>query len=93
VRRQIGEENTEVAGLCRTLKKLCINVTHMDSPTAFRCVGAEVQSAAGRLAKHVKIKNVSASSGWLQRVRNRHGLHNQKLCGKAVSAYKGGGGT
>jgi hypothetical protein len=51
--------------------------------------GAEIQSAAECLAKYLKIKNFSASSGWLWRFRNRHGPRNRKMCGEALCANKG----
>lgn len=48
-----------------------------------------IQSAAERLAKDLKIENFSASSDWLLRFRNRHGLRNRRMCGEALSANKG----
>jgi hypothetical protein len=50
--------------------------------------GAEVQSAADRLAKDLKIENYSASSGWLWRLRNRHGLRYRKLCGEDLARIR-----
>jgi len=53
--------------------------------------GVEIKSAAERLAKDLKIENFSASSGWLWRFRNGHGLRNRKMCREPSSANKGSG--
>jgi hypothetical protein len=53
--------------------------------------GAEIHSAAERLANDLQIENFIASIGWLWRFRNRHGLRNRKMCGAALSANKGSG--
>jgi hypothetical protein len=50
--------------------------------------GEEIQSAADRLVKDLKIENFSASSG-LWRLRNRHGLRYRKMCGDDVSVNRG----
>lgn len=47
--------------------------------------GVDIQSAAVKLAKHMETK-FEASDGWLWRFRNRHGIGNRVIFGKAGSA-------
>ncbi|KAG8238769.1 hypothetical protein J437_LFUL016608 [Ladona fulva] len=39
--------------------------------------GVDIQSAADRIAKELGIEKFNASSGWLSRFRNRHGIPNK----------------
>ena len=48
--------------------------------------GVTIKMAAEKLAGHLGIKNFSASSGWLWRLRNRYGFTNKNAHGEAASA-------
>ena len=91
VKFQVGSEKVKSArkhSKCLplwNLKKLCISGMNRSNPRVLTLRGAEIQSAAERFAKDVKIENFSASSGLLWRFRNRQGLSNRKMCGEALT--------
>jgi hypothetical protein len=51
--------------------------------------GVELQSAAERFAIRFENKEFKASTGWLFRFRNRHGIVNRTICGELLSADHG----
>ena len=55
-------------------RSVCVNVR-----------GTEILDAASKLARHLGIP-FNASSGWLWRFWNHHGIHNKKTQGEAGSA-------
>lgn len=48
--------------------------------------GIELQTAAERFATRFQNQDFKASTGWLFRFRNRHGIANRSICGELLSA-------
>ncbi|XP_069169054.1 tigger transposable element-derived protein 7-like [Procambarus clarkii] len=48
-----------------------------------------IRNAAERLAEKLNIDNFKASTGWVCRFKERHGIINKKICGEALSADVG----
>jgi len=48
--------------------------------------GVDIQNAAARLAKHLKVADFKASAGWLFTFRSPHRPTNRKVVGESASA-------
>ncbi|XP_069168380.1 tigger transposable element-derived protein 7-like [Procambarus clarkii] len=97
IRKFVAQSQTHAIGNRKTLKPA--KYTDLDSAvfkwfTQHRAKGIAVsvdsiRNAAERLAEKLNIDNFKASTGWVCRFKERHGIINKKICGEALSADVG----
>ncbi|XP_069168952.1 tigger transposable element-derived protein 7-like [Procambarus clarkii] len=97
IRKFVAQSQTHAIGNRKTLKPA--KYTDLYSAvfkwfTQHRAKGIAVsvdsiRNAAERLAEKLNIDNIKASTGWVCRFKERHGIINKKICGEALSADVG----
>ena len=69
-----------------TLTKLFGRGTYKQRAAGVPICGIELQTAVERFATQFQNEDFKASTGWLFRFRNRHGIANRSICGELLSA-------
>ena len=73
-----------VSGRENTIEESVLDWYQQQQRVGVRIRGVELQEAAERFAKRLNVEGFKASSGWLFRFRNRHGLASRRARGEAL---------